>query len=307
MPRLDNYLRETASGLRRNGIVAFAAMSTAFIALFLVGLALLIAREFNLVIEAYTGNVQVAVYLTDPVDPANVGSLTAQLQRLPAVSNVTYWDKTITCQHFNQLFQNQRVFLENVNCEATIPTSLRVNLKDPSQYAQITAALGCAVAQQPDGTVKQVCSAPGIKAVADFSQIIDRLVSVTRVLSVGVLSVAVIMLGAAVALVANTLRMGMFARRKEIGIMRLVGATNWRIRVPFLIEGLVEALLGAVTSIVALFLVKVVFIDSLRNKLGFLPLIRNSDVLSVMPWILIAAVVVAVLAGTIGMRRFLDV
>ena len=307
MPRLDNYLKETASGLRRNGIVAFAAMSTAFIALFLVGLALLIAREFNLVIEAYTGNVQVAVYLSDPVDPANVATLTAQLQKLPAVSKVAYEDKQATCARFTQLFQNQRVFLENVNCMATIPTSIRVNLKDPSQYAQITAALGCAVAQQPDGSVKQVCSAPGVKAVADFSQIIDRLVSVTRVLSIGVLSVALIMLGAAVALVANTLRMGMFARRKEIGIMRLVGATNWRIRVPFLIEGLVESLLGAITAIFALFLVKVVFIDSLRNKLGFLPLIRNSDVLSVMPWILIAAVVVAVLAGTIGMRRFLDV
>jgi cell division transport system permease protein len=307
MPRLDNYLKETASGLRRNGIVAFAAMSTAFIALFLVGLALLIAREFSLVIEAYTGNVQVAVYLNDPVDPANVANLSALLQKLPAVSKVTYEDKAATCARFNQLFQNQRVFLENVNCQATIPTSLRVNLKDPSQYAQITAALNCTVAQQSDGSVKQVCSAPGVKAVADFSQIIDRLVSVTRVLSIGVLSVALIMLGAAVALVANTLRMGMFARRKEIGIMRLVGATNWRIRVPFLIEGLVESLLGAISSIIALFLVKVVFIDSLRNKLGFLPLIRNSDVLSVMPWILIAAVVVAVLAGTIGMRRFLDV
>jgi cell division transport system permease protein len=306
MLRIDYYLRETASGLRRNGIVAFAAMSTAFIALFLVGLALLIAREFNLVIEAYTGNVQVAVYLDDPVNPETVSQLETTLNRLPAVSHVTYWDKTITCEHFKQLFQNQPVFLENIDCEATIPTSLRVNLHDPAQYAQVTAALNCTITTQ--GTSRtQTCATPGVKAVADFSQIIDRLVAVTRVLSVGVLSIAVIMLGAAVALVANTLRMGMFARRKEIGIMRLVGATNWRIRVPFLIEGLVESLFGAVTAIVALFLVKVVFIDRLRDKLGFLPLIRNSDVLAVMPWILIAAVFVAILAGTIGMRRFLDV
>ena len=75
--------------------------------------------------------------------------------------------------------------------------------------------------------------------------LLDRLVAITRVLSIGILSIAMIMLASAIALVANTLRMGMFARRKEIGIMRLVGATNWRIRVPFLIEGLVEALLGA--------------------------------------------------------------
>lgn len=89
--------------------------------------------------------------------------------------------------------------------------------------------------------------------------------------------------------------------------MRLVGATNWRIRVPFLIEGLVETLLGAATAVFALFLVKVVFIDQLRGKIQFFPLIKNSDVLAVAPWILIAAAVVAVIAGTIGMRRFLDV
>jgi cell division transport system permease protein len=115
------------------------------------------------------------------------------------------------------------------------------------------------------------------------------------------------MLISAIALVANTLRMGMFARRKEIGIMRLVGATNWRIRVPFLIEGLVEALLGAVTAIVGLFLVKVLMIDNLRGTAQWLPLVKNSDVVAVMPWILIAAALVALVAGTIGMRRFLDV
>ena len=126
-------------------------------------------------------------------------------------------------------------------------------------------------------------------------------------LSIGVLSIAVIMLASAIALVANTLRMGMFARRKEIGIMRLVGATNWRIRVPFLIEGLVESLIGAIAAVAALFVIKVFFIDQLRGQLQFFPLIRNADVLAVAPWILIAAVVVAVIAGTIGMRRFLDV
>jgi cell division transport system permease protein len=98
----------------------------------------------------------------------------------------------------------------------------------------------------------------------------------------------------------------MFARRKEIGIMRLVGATNWRIRVPFLIEGLVESLLGAAAAIFTLFLLKVVFIDRLRGQ-TFLPLIGNDDVLVIAPWVLVAGVGVALIAGTIGIRRFLDV
>ena len=89
--------------------------------------------------------------------------------------------------------------------------------------------------------------------------------------------------------------------------MRLVGATNWRIRVPFLIEGLVESLLGAAAAVFVLFMVKVFFLDRLRNQISFFPLVKNSDVLAIAPWILIAGAAVALIAGTIGMRRFLDV
>jgi cell division transport system permease protein len=188
-----------------------------------------------------------------------------------------------------------------------IPTSLRIQLGDIGRFEQITAAMGCQVVIEKDGDAHQECSKPGVRSVADYQELLQRLESLRRILSFGVIVIAVIMLVAAIALVANTLRMGMFARRKEIGIMRLVGATNWRIRVPFLIEGMVEALLGAVTAIVGLFLVKVLMIDNLRYTARWLPLIKNTDVVAVMPWILIAAALIALVAGTIGMRRFLDV
>lgn len=303
MRRVEYYFRETASGLRRNGIVAFAAMSTAFIALFLTGLSLLIYRQLNLVIEAYTGNVEVAVYLTDPVQPATVTRLEGILQQLPAVADVQYQTKGQAYAQFKKVFATQKTVVENADPNA-IPASLRVHLADTSQYDQVTAALGCA----PDaktGTLQ--CSEPGIREVIDQRGLLEKLTTITRYLSLSVLAIAVLMLGSAVALVANTLRMGMFARREEIGIMRLVGATNWRIRTPFLIEGLVEALLGAFAAIVGLFFVKVLVIDGMAGAVPWLPLIRNSDVLFVAPWIVVAAIVIAVIAGTIGMRRFLDV
>ena len=299
---IEVYLRETASGVRRNGTVAFAAMSTAFIALFLFGLSLLIGRQIDLFIQAYTGNVEVTVYLTDPVKPGTVERLTGILEPLPAVASVEYETKEEAYQRFRELFANQPSVIENTDPDA-IPASLRVKLADTSQYEQVTAALGCRTAA--DGTTE--CAAAGVRKVNDFRQLLDRLSTITRGLSLGVLVLALVMLIAAVVLVANTLRMGMFARRKEIGIMRLVGATNWRIRTPFLIEGLVEALVGAGFAIIALLLGKVVFIDPLREQLLWLPLIRNSDVLWVAPWILIASILIAVVAGTIGMRRFLDV
>ena len=134
-PRLESFFRETASGLRRNG-VAFAAMSTSFIALFLFGLSLLIAREFELVTRVLTGNVEVQVYLTDPVNEGTVGRLTEKLQQVPAVADVAFWDKERSCQEFQRLFEGQEVFLENVDCMEVIPTSLRVNLSAVTDFGR---------------------------------------------------------------------------------------------------------------------------------------------------------------------------
>ena len=303
MRRIDYFFRETATGLRRNGTMAFAAMSTAFIALFLFGLALMIQREFRLWNYAVTGNVEVAVYLSDPVNPDTVGQLTTTLQRLTAVESVTYETKDQACARFRQEFP--RLYTENTSCDV-IPASLRVHLTDTALYPQIPAALGCsAPANTNDKNL--VCTAPGVRTVYDNSATLSRISALTNNLSIAVLFIAFLMLGSAIALVANTLRMGMFARRKEIGIMRLVGATNWRIRIPFLIEGLVESLLGAAAAVLVLFLVKVVFVERLGRALPFIPIVRTSDLITIVPWIAIAGAGVALIAGTIGMRRFLDV
>ncbi|HZN42425.1 MAG TPA: permease-like cell division protein FtsX [Actinomycetota bacterium] len=291
MSRFEFLFRETTSGLRRNGLVAFAAISTTFIALLLFGLSLLISRQVSLMIEATTGNVEVAVYLTDPVNPDTVRSLSGTLTGLPVVENVDFESKQEACDRFKELFANQPALVNNVNCDA-LPASLRVKLDDPEQYAQVEAVLQ---------------GQPGIDRIVDQSAFLDRLFAVTRVFRVGVLLISFVMLVSAAILIANTVRMGLFARRKEIGIMKLVGATNWRIRTPFLVEGLFESLIGAAAAILVLFGLKVAFINPLNESVQFVPWIVNSDVIAIIPWLLLAAVVVSLLASLAGMRRFLDV
>jgi cell division transport system permease protein len=296
--RFESLFRETTSGLRRNGLVAFAAISTTFIALLLFGLALLISRQVGLMIEATTGNVEVAVYLSDPVNPDTVEALTTKLSELPVVDDVQYETKAAACERFKRLFASQQALVNNVDCDA-LPASLRVSLQDPEQYTQVSAVLGCNDRGQ--------CAQPGIDRIVDQSRFLDRLFAVTRVFRVGVLLVAFVMLVSAAVLIANTVRMGLFARRKEIGIMKLVGATNWRIRLPFLVEGLFESLIGAGAAILFLFGLKVAFINPLYGTIGFVPWVTNADVVVIIPWLLIAGAVVALLASLIGMRRFLDV
>ncbi len=305
--RFDFLFHEVRIGLRRNGLVAFGAISTTFIALLLFGLALLISRQVGLIIEATTGNVEVAVYLSDPVNIDTVHTLTQKLGSLNIVESVTYQTKAEACAEFQQLFQNQKALVQGVSCEPgknPLPASLRVKLSQPEQFRQVPAVLGC--------TLKQggyTCATPGIDNVVDQHKIVDTLFKVTRILRVGVLVAALVMLASAAVLIANTVRMGLFARRKEIGIMKLVGATNWRIRLPFLVEGLFESLIGATIAILFLFAMKVAFINPLYGStaLRFIPWITNSDVVAIIPWLAIAGAVVALVAGLAGMRRFLDV
>ncbi len=301
MAGFEYFFRETTSGLRRNGLVAFAAISTTFIALLLFGLALLISRQVNLMISATTGNVEVAVYLSDPVNPNRVASITQTISELDVVDDVTFESKEDACARFKELFANQRALVDNVDCDA-LPASLRVKLSDPERFREVAAVLGC---EQDQG--RYACATPGIDTLVDQSDFLDRLFSVTRVFRVGVLLVALVMLVAASILIANTVRMGLFARRKEIGIMKLVGATNWRIRIPFLVEGVFESLIGAAAAILFLFGMKVFFINPLYGTIQFIPWVTNSDVIAVIPWLIVAGVAVALLAGLVGMRRFLDV
>ena len=288
--RLDYYFRETFQGLRRNGLVAFAAVSTAFIALFLLGMALLVRREADLLIKYAQADVEVSVYLRDDISPTQQEHIGNMLAEMPEVASVDYESKEEAIVRFRQLFKDQRDFVANVS-EDALPASFRVRLEDPEQFGVVKARL--------EGQ-------SGIDNIRDHSEYLTKLNAVTAVFRVGVFAVAILMLVSSAALIGNTVRMAVFARRKEIGIMRLVGATNWHIRVPFLIEGVIEGLLGAGAAILALLIIKTAFLDPLRREVAFLPRVGTSDVIASIPWLVAAAVVVSTVASLLAMRRFLE-
>jgi cell division transport system permease protein len=291
-PRLDSYFKETVQGLRRNGLVAFAAISTAFIALFLVGIALMVQREVHLLIQQAEGDVSVSVFLMDTISPSQQQHLQDLIQQMPEVANVHYESKAEAYDRAkNIIFAQQPDVIKNVSPDA-FPASFRIQLKDPKEFIVVDARL---VGQ------------PGIEAIRDNREVVTRLLAITAVFRIGMFAVAVIMLGAAAILIGNTVRLAVFNRRKEIGIMRLVGATSWHIRVPFLVEGVIEGLIGAGAAIMGLFIMKVAFFDPLRTKVVFVPWVGTKDVIATIPWLLVAGAVVAIVASLFAMRRFLDV
>ena len=290
--RTSYYFRETISGLQRNGLITFAAVATVFISLFLFGGAQLIGRQIGLAVDAQTEKVEVAIYLRDDISQADFDHLRQQLDAMPEVEKARYESKEDAWKRFLELFKNQPDLIKNVRRDA-LPASFRVKLVNPDTQIDVIQA--------------QVGQAPGVELVQDQRDLLNKLFAISRVLKVGAYMASIVMLVAAVALIGNTVRMAVFARRKEIGIMRLVGATNWFIRVPFLVEGIVAGLLGAGLAIGVLFGLQKWFFASIHQTILFLPLVATSDVTALIPILLGAGVAVAFLASYLAMRRFLEV
>ena len=291
MRRLSYYFNETLNGLRRHGLMVFAAVSTVFISLFLFGGAFLITREVNLVVDFTTEKVEVAVYLQDNISTLDQHHLLGLIQQMPEVSNVRYESKQQAYERFKRIFANQPALTANVSPDA-LPASFRVKLKDPSQFALVAARL---------------TGQPGVKRIVDQSKLLKRVFAVSNILRAGALVAAIVVLLSAAGLIGNTVRMAVFSRRREIGIMRLVGATNCFIRIPFIIEALIQSMIGAGAAIITLVIFRRVFLNSIHNSIAFLPVIPASDLYVMIPVLLGIGVVVAMLASFIAMRRFLEV
>src|SRR5690349_2636444 len=171
--RAGYYFRETLQGLRRNGLVSFAAVSTAFIALFLVGGALLVGKEVGLLIPRSEANVKVSIYLRDDISPTQQQHLPDLLNGMPEVSSIHYESKDEAFRRFQQIFRNQSQLTQNVSRDA-LPASFRVKLRDPEQFQLVATRLA---------------GQPGIDKTVDQRDLLKRLFAVTRVFRVGVLAV----------------------------------------------------------------------------------------------------------------------
>jgi len=291
--RFGYFFRETAAALRRNGLVTFAAISTVFISLFLLGGSLLVQKQVDLMAGDWAQKVEVSVFLRDEASQGEIDALSQKIHAMPEVQEVFYESKEQAYDRFVDLFRESPALVENVSPES-LPASFRVKLHDPEKFAVISARLA---------------GEPAIDTIQDERRVLNKLLAVTGILRTGAQAVAAIMLIAAGGLIGNTVRMAVFARRREIAIMKLVGATNWFIRIPFLIEGMVQGLLGAGFAILGLFVMKVLFIDPLRSQslFGFIPWFGTSHILFTVPILLVAGVLIATVASLFAMRRFLEV
>lgn len=290
-PRWRYLLGELAGGLRGNLLMTVATILTVMVSLTLGGAGLLAQRQVDTASELFYSQVEVSIFLVPEVPEDQRASLQGELESNPQVDTVFFESSQQAYENFQELFADDPALLESVGPE-TLPSSFRVKLVDPEQFSVIES---------------QYATYPGVDEVSDQRDVLDRFFGLMNAFKLGGWAIAGIQLVGGAALIANTIRLSAFARREQIGIMKLVGATNWYIRLPFVLEGVVAGIIGSLGAVALLFIGEIWLLDAIRDDIQFLPLVGTGDVIAIIPILVVVGAGVAALASSLSLRRFLDV
>jgi cell division transport system permease protein len=292
--RVRFILSEMAIGLRRNLTLTITVVLTVAISLGLLGGAWLLRQQVSVMKGFWYDKIEVSVYLTPDSTQPQKDAILAQLHDLPQVQKVYFESHQEAFQHAKQLFKDSPDLLNNITPK-TLPESFRVKLKDPRQYAVISSA---------------VQGEPGVDQVRDEHQVLDKFFRVLNTFQYAALALALVMLLIAIVLVANAVRVAAFSRRRETGIMRLVGASNIYIQLPFVLEGAFAGLIGSLVACGGLAAL-VAFAVNERIKPAFkftgTAFIAWGTLTSLVPVLVAIGVVLAAGSSVITLQRYLRV
>ncbi|MEI2779175.1 MAG: permease-like cell division protein FtsX [Tetrasphaera sp.] len=300
--RLRFLLGDVWVGLRRNLSMAISVILVTMVSLYLLGLGLLAQRQADAMKGYWYDRVQVSIFLcskvslqdncTSPVTEDQKETIRAQLDDMkPLVKQVFFESEQEAYDRFSEQFKNTPL-VGNIKV-GDIPSSYRVQLSDPTRFEVVGSAFE---------------NAPGVATVQDQQKVLKKFFTVINFVTLFAVIVAALMVLCATLLMATTIRQAAFSRRREIGIMRLVGASNFAIRTPFILEVLIAAVIGAALAIGMLWTtVHFIFNRYLNTIVKNQALISATDVLAVAPYLLGGVILLAVLTSTVTLWRYLRI
>ena len=296
--RLGFFLRESLRSVKRNAIPSFAAMASVLVTLLVLGVFIPMVQATNGAANAVRSKVLLDVYLKTSAKPGDVARVRALLGRTTHVKSVQYVSR-------QQAYEQQR----KRNPEAytllgsnPLPDTFRVTPDRPENIGAIKDAL---TPVTPSGAHTAVD--PAIDQVRDRKDDTAKILSATKVVKLMMVVLATLLVLASVLLVSNTIRLSLFARRREVEVMKLVGATDWFIRWPFVLEGVVLGGLGGVLAVLLLAIGKIALLDPLEQDFALLSAPRTASFGVLVLVLMVAAIGVSAAGSGLSLRRFLRV
>lgn len=288
--RFSWFFVEAVKSMIRNGLMTFASILTIGLSLFIVGLFTFALVTINQTLGSFEKQLEIEVFLKDDASPQTVQELQDRINSWEEVETVSYISKEEAIQRFKERYKDHPELIENISGNP-LPASFVIRLKDPQKVEE--------VAKRFDGN-------PAVEDVEYGQKYVKRLFEVLRVIRFSGFAFIMLLALVSIILISITIRLAIFARRQEISIMRLVGASNWFIRLPFIIEGCLQGILGSFLAAAGVYAVRVTVLESLRSQILWLPLNFSMTLFWQISFgLLVGGLALGSLGSAIAMRRYL--
>jgi Cell division protein len=289
------YILDALKSLKRNITISLASAITVTITLFIMGIFLILMENINLGMNNIQSQIEIKAFLKDEISSEEQENIGQELKVISGVKDIEFEDKAKALEKFSkQISEDNSSLLDNYSSSNNpLPNSYIVKLENPE------------ISEQVISSIKNI---EGIESVGTDKEFTDKIVSISKNIKWFGLSVFILLTAISVFLISNTIKLAIYSRRREIGIMKFVGATDWFIRWPFIIEGAVIGLVGAVSANVLVYsLYKIVFIK-INESLLLVNLISPSYVTQTLQWqFILAGVVIGGLGSSLSLFKFLKV
>ena len=287
----EYIVRETMISLKRNSWMSFASIGTVAVSLFVLGMFLILVVNMNRMVASLESQVEISVYIRDEVSDSGIHALEERITQMQGVESVKYVDRETAMKRFRERLGDQQFLLDSLGETNPLPNSFEVRILRPDMVR--TAA-------------EAIAEMPGVETAKYGQDVVEHLFDITRLVRLFGLALMFVLAMATLFIISNTIRLTVFARRKEIAIMKYVGATDWFIRWPFLLEGIVLGCLGGIVAAIVLRGAYRVIAAKIYDTLAFFPLLPENPFLHyVTAAILVCGMFVGALGSTISLKKFL--
>lgn len=290
---IEYYIREVFISLRRNNWMSVASIGTVAVSLFIFGMFLMMVMNMNKLAENMESQVQINVYLLDKVDREQARDIEKDLKEIEGVESVGFVTKDEAMERFKDRLGDQKTLLDALDETNPLPDSFEVTVTNPDLVKTVA---------------EKMEKLDGVECAKYGQDVMEHLFEITRLLRIFGFTLMLVLAFATLFIISNTIRLTVFARRKEIAIMKYVGATDWFIRWPFVMEGMVLGLFGSIIAAMVLRTAYTAMAEKVYETLAFFPLIPEQPFLTYITIVVvISGMVVGAIGSAVSIKKFLKV
>ncbi|MEG6510498.1 permease-like cell division protein FtsX [Desulforamulus ruminis] len=290
---LKYFFREAFTSIMRNSWLSVSSVGIVMVSLIILGASLLLVVNAERLVSSVESGVEITAFLEEKVGKVDRDGLEKKIKELPAVENVEFIPKDQALESMKESFGDRADILESLEKNNPLPDAFRIKTQK---------------AEDVPAAAKKIEVMEGVEQVRYGQGVVEKLLSVTRWVRLASVATLVFLTLAAGFLIATTIRMSVFARRREIGIMKTLGATNWFVRFPFMLEGIVLGLVGSLLAILAIDLGYLSLVNKMNLSLPFMQLVTEPRlVLGVLGSMLGLGLTIGALGSWFSLRKFLKV